>query len=103
MQAVGAATDHLEIGASRLADAVLLVLHHLEEAGDRGQRRTQLVRDGRNERVAHPVELAVGCYLPQCPDATGEIPLRIEHGRRVAAETATGSGELELVARLRVH
>ncbi len=63
VQAVGAAANHFEIRASRVADPVLFVLHHLEETGDRRQRRPQLVRDGRDECVAHPVELAVGGHL----------------------------------------
>jgi len=60
----------------------------------------RLVREGRDKRIAHAVELAVGRHLPQRPDASDEQAVRAVHRRGVAAEAAAGAGELELVARL---
>ena len=54
----------------RIAEPVLFILHHLQEARDRRQRRAQLVRHGCDERIAHPVELAVGGNLAERPNAT---------------------------------
>ncbi len=81
------------------AEARLLVLHHLEEARDRGERRAQLVRHRRDERVAHPVELAVGRHLAQRPHPALEAAGRLRDGARVPAEDAARACDLELVGR----
>src|SRR5581483_11835474 len=99
VQAVGAAPDDVEVPLPGVAERVLLVEQHLEEARDRRERRPQLVRDRGDERVAHAVELAVRRHLAKRPDAPPEAGLGFGHGRRVAAEDAPGAGDLELVGR----
>ena len=61
-----------QVGAARQREAVLLVAQQLEEAGDRGERRSQLVGDRGHEGVAQPLEAAVGRHLAQRPDPADE-------------------------------
>src|SRR5204863_4156627 len=68
LQAHRATAGGAEVGASRQPEAVLFVAEQLEEAGDRRERRAQLVRDSGEERVAEPLEAAVGRHLLQGPD-----------------------------------
>ena len=99
IQPLGAPANHVEVLAASLVEPFLLVLHHLEEARDRRERRAELVRHRGDERVAHPVELPVRGDLSQCPDASAETAVRAGNRCRIATEHSAGVGHLELVDR----
>ena len=101
LQPLRAAVDDREEALLLVGELARLALpDHLEEAHHRGQRRAELVRDGGDEVVLQPVELALLRHLAQGPDAAEEPAAIVANGRGEALERAAADRVLELVERL---
>ena len=75
----------------------LLVEEDLGEPEDPGQRRAQLVGDGRDQILARAFGRPLGRHLAQHEDATDDRSEGVAHGRGVALQDPAGPHQLELV------
>ena len=90
-QALGVALRDVEIRAQVIGQVGILD-REIEVAEDRGERRAQFVRDGRDELVARAERVQLGGDVARDDDGSGVLPRRVGEPSRGDAERLPRTG-----------